>query len=253
MWRTSCGERILQGAEWELFREGLQATWDDVETAIENDDWGALVEFEAFDLLQPNQQLALLCEVGMALKDPSIPWTNHIAHNEATIATIFSTLAYQVEMEIDLSPKQCADDVRAYTRKLILEAHHEVIERDQRASHAKAKAHLRQNHSKAKDDVDDEDDDDGAWKLPTVDSKDMEQWKFLLAFLADEILWDDDYDMTGLFVDRDPLGSRELMERMGIAEDYYTALAPDPTDDELVGTRQQLGELCGRPGSHLAR
>src|SRR5438309_8305884 len=31
MWRTSRGERVLKGAEWDLFREGLIELWDTVE------------------------------------------------------------------------------------------------------------------------------------------------------------------------------------------------------------------------------
>jgi hypothetical protein len=31
MWWTAEGERILSGAEWALFREGLSCLWDDVE------------------------------------------------------------------------------------------------------------------------------------------------------------------------------------------------------------------------------
>ena len=37
VWWTSEGERVLQGAEWDLFREGLSSLWDDVEAAEEED------------------------------------------------------------------------------------------------------------------------------------------------------------------------------------------------------------------------
>ncbi len=42
------------------------------------------------------------------------------------------------------------------------------------------------------------------------------------------------------------LESRALMERMGIADDYFTSLVPDPTDKELPAIREQLRKLCGR-------
>jgi hypothetical protein len=85
-------------------------------------------------------------------------------------------------------------------------------------------------------------------------STDLEEWTFLIDRMANRILWDDgDYEMEDDFIDDDPRLSRAKMQIMGIPDDYFTAIAPDPTDDELVEIRQQLAELCGRPGSHLAR
>ena len=37
MWWTSAGERVLNGTEWDLFREGLSCLWDDVEASEEED------------------------------------------------------------------------------------------------------------------------------------------------------------------------------------------------------------------------
>ena len=37
MWWTSEGERVLTGAEWDLFREGLSTLWDDVEMSEDED------------------------------------------------------------------------------------------------------------------------------------------------------------------------------------------------------------------------
>ena len=33
---------------------------------------------------------------------------------------------------------------------------------------------------------------------------------------------------------------------MGIADDYYTDIAPDPTDEQLESIRRTLRSLCGR-------
>ena len=40
MWWTSEGERVLTGAEWELFRLGLSTLWDDVEMSEDEEDPG---------------------------------------------------------------------------------------------------------------------------------------------------------------------------------------------------------------------
>ena len=44
----------------------------------------------------------------------------------------------------------------------------------------------------------------------------------------------------------DPDSSQVQMNLMGIPSDYYLALAPDPTDDQLETIRQTLRELTGR-------
>ena len=75
----------------------------------------------------------------------------------------------------------------------------------------------------------------------------MEDWQFLLDFLANQILWDDgDYENADDFVDKDPRARAALKEMMGIDQDYFTAVAPDPTDTELAAIRKQLRKLCRR-------
>jgi hypothetical protein len=56
-------------------------------------------------------------------------------------------------------------------------------------------------------------------------------------------------EMGDDFMDVDPRVGQARMARMGIADEYYTAIAPDPTEEELVAIRQQLRRLCGRPES----
>ena len=57
MWRTPEGNRVLRGAEWELFREGLSCLWDLVEDGGDEDDRFG-VGIDAFDSLQQGQKLA---------------------------------------------------------------------------------------------------------------------------------------------------------------------------------------------------
>ena len=70
MWWTSQGERALSGAEWELFREGLDMSWDWVEESMNDPDLYTF-DVDAFDRLLPVQRLALLAHVGTALRDES--------------------------------------------------------------------------------------------------------------------------------------------------------------------------------------
>src|SRR5580692_12856532 len=72
MWRTSQGERVLKGAEWNLFREGLAELWDTVEDDFDRKD-ACKTGHAAFDALQPGQKLAMLALVGQALHDDALP------------------------------------------------------------------------------------------------------------------------------------------------------------------------------------
>jgi hypothetical protein len=68
----------------------------------------------------------------------------------------------------------------------------------------------------------------------------------LLDCLSERILWDDDYIAVNHFLDADPEVRHAEMEALGIADDYYLALAPDPRDEELDAVRRTLREVTGR-------
>jgi len=250
MWWTPNGERALKGAEWELFREGLDMSWDWVEESMNDPDLFPF-DVEAFDRLQPVQRLALLALVGTALKDESSPHPELTAHNEATVAAIFSNITTQVAMEIDLAPEDETFDERTSTRKLVLAAYHEA---------AAQEAAEQQKEADETEDIrspvmppttgDEEENDAQVWSPPAADSVDMEEWTFLIDYLANRILWEDgDYEMGDDFMDADPVESGLRKEMMGIADDYYTVIAPDPTDKELEAIRKQLRKLTGRKKS----
>src|SRR4051812_18554708 len=106
MWWTPLGERVLRGAEWELFRDGLAMLVDLVEEAKASDDPEiGSVGVEAFDQLQPNQKLALLARVGKALKDEGEPMPELTAHTEATVAAVYAHVLAMIVMEIEFPPE----------------------------------------------------------------------------------------------------------------------------------------------------
>src|SRR5260370_32083275 len=99
MWRTSQGERVLKGAEWNLFREGLVELWDTVEDDFNCKD-ACKTGHAAFDALQPGQKLAMLALVGQALYDDALPSPEHPAHNEATIAAVVGQISLALVQEV---------------------------------------------------------------------------------------------------------------------------------------------------------
>jgi len=61
-------------------------------------------------------------------------------------------------------------------------------------------------------------------------------------------LWDEDWKEVEGHLDLDPKVSRGVKKLMGIEPDYFVAVAPDPSDEEMVGVWAKLRELT-RGGS----
>jgi hypothetical protein len=215
MWRTPIGERILVGAEWDLFRAGLGLLKDQVETSLDDPDL-AMTGVGAFDRLQPAAKLAMLALVGKALHDEAEPCVELTALSEGTFAAVYDVIRQFIEIEIDFAREGATpDDDESPLRMLVLAAFREVSPEW-----------------------------DGS--LPAPDCEDIDEWTFLLDALIDRVLWDRDFDEEELFVDADPGQGQLLKRELGIVGDYFTAIAPEPTDDQLAACRESLRQLCQR-------
>ena len=256
MWWTPHGERVLRGAEWELFREGLDTLWDWVESSVADPDI-ADTGTPAFDRLQMGQKLALLASVGTALSDEGVPRPDLTVNTESAVAAVFRQIASEVEQEIEQSgdPEWLANldspEDATHWRRRVLAAYHEAMPQDEAEAMAGSKgevAHQQEDPADGEKHLDDEDDPDRPWSPPDATSEDAEEWGFLVDDLANRILWDDgDYDAGDDFLDDDPTEARVRMKLMGIARGYYTDIAPDPSDEQLESIRRTLRSLCGRP------
>jgi len=205
MWRTSQGERVLKGAEWRLFAEALTFVSDMVVDMGDPDEFDSGVA--VFDRLQRNQKLAMLTLVGQALKDERTPSPELTAVAEGAVAAVFAKLRDAVEIEIEMG--ESSHELPTW-RALVLAACRDVG-------------------------IDD--------SLPEASTDDLEEWDPLIDCLADRILWDADYAMEEQFLDRDPETVGELKKFAGISGDYFRAVAPDPTDDEIERIRRALREI----------
>ena len=251
MWWTPLGERVLRGAEWELFRDGLAMVCDLVEESMSSDD-PEIGSFgvEAFDRLQPNQKLALLALVGNALRDEGEPMPELTAHTEATVAAVYAHILAMIVLEIEFPPESgkvdgwddpedsSIGDAFAW-RRLALTAYLEDNEEPEANGTATGEGDGPVPG--------DREEDDGPWSPPEIPSGDVEEWEFLVVeCLANRILWGDgDHEAGPVLMDADPAASRHCRDELGIAEDYYTAIAPDPTDEQLDSVRRTLREVCG--------
>ena len=222
MWWTSAGERVLRGAEWDLFREGLSCLWDEVEVAEEEDGPGT-TGIAVFDELPKAERLALLATVAKGLTDEDEPCPVLTALTEGTVAAIFAHIRYHIEVEIELEEEAIASGSswRGRSRPLrdmVLAAADQVgIERGSL-------------HAESGGDA-------------------LAEWSDLLDELRDRILWDDrDYHAGDTFLDLDPAVGNALKEQLGIEDDYYSAAPVDPTPAGLEEIRASLAGFAVAPG-----
>lgn len=95
----------------------------------------------------------------------------------------------------------------------------------------------------------------GVEEVPSPSSGSEEDWVFCVECLHDAILWDADYLGENLFVDLPPERARALKDEMGIADEYFLSVAPDPSADQvasLLADLEALGHevmVSGQPGA----
>jgi hypothetical protein len=209
VWHTPAGDRVLSPGEWALVRAALGLAWDAVEVAAEAGTGGA-TGARAFDVLQPGQQVALLALVGTALSDPSVPSPPLTAATEGAVAAVLAQVRTDLELEFD------AGDSTA-CRRLILAAVGEGAGRE--------------------------------YPLPAPTVSDPDEWEILIDEVEARLLWDSDYELGDLFLDRPTAETRADMVLHGIDPDYFLAVPDDPGPAGLAAARQTLAVLTGRAGN----
>jgi hypothetical protein len=221
MWWTSQGERVLNGTEWSLFREGLSCLWDDVEVSEEEDGPGT-TGIAVFDELPKADRLALLASVAKGLTDEDEPCPDLTALTEGTVAAIYAHILYLIEVEIELQEEAMASGsslrVRSRTLRQMALAAADQVGIDRRSLRVKSGSD---------------------WLV---------EWSELIDELRDRILWDDrDYLAGDAFLDLDPAVGDALKEQLGIAEDYFSAAPIEPTPAGIEEIRASLRRICRRP------
>jgi hypothetical protein len=71
----------------------------------------------------------------------------------------------------------------------------------------------------------------------------MDSWELQIELLADRILWDRDYELADTLMDVDPDAATEQKQFLGISDDYFSAIAPDISDQEFAAVLQSLREM----------
>jgi hypothetical protein len=148
-----------------------------------------------FDELQRSQKLVVLYNSARGLLDPSEPTPKLTAFIESAVASVYEHAKDQVCQEIDDAG---ISGEASFWRKLILDAVREQVAPDQ---------------------------------LPLDTNRDKEMWTMLVECLAGCVLWDNDYELQES-LDLPPEESRRFRAALGMAEDYYTDVPPDPADEQ---------------------
>ena len=151
----------------------------------------------SFDELQRNQKLLVLYNSARGLLHPDSPPPKLTAFIEAAVATVYEFAKDQVEQEIK-APKFFGGTTR--WRRLILDA-------------------ARQQN------IPDE--------LPDETNDNVTTWMELVTDLSEFVLWDCDYAWEDS-LDLPPEESRRIRDTLGVADDYYTDVPPDPPDDQVA-------------------
>ena len=210
MWRTQAGERLLQGAEARLIRTALGVLVDQIEMEIEGIDELSDFGIPIFDRLLVRQKLALFADVGHHLlcsTDPPPPLT---AINESAVAVLYRVVEDWVDMEIENEegiPEMPDEDFFIW-RRSVVEAYCESPVED--------------------------------FEVPVESCRDIEEWSLLIECLEARVLWDADYLDEDLYADQAPETGQLLKDEMGVPDEYFTAVAPDPTDRDLEIARQKI-------------
>lgn len=230
MWHTSRGDRTLSGSEAKLVAQAVDTMVDTLLVHVDDD-----LEAEGFrvcqsgiavfDALSPSQRIGLLYDVTRHLLTDTESTLPLNATTEAAVAAIFIEIRDQVAIEIDLYPDGLAeqvpwDDDRSW-RQLVLAACNDVFG----------------------DEHDEFDGREPETEFPDPHCPDMARWEDLVDWLAEAVLWDRDFEMAETFLDVDPGISRQRRRLLGIQDDYFTQVAPDPRPQEAMRLASKTREI----------
>lgn len=237
-WNTPTGERILKGAEAELFIQAIEilvSQYEDDLDIMYGGDPPEDARFDSFDVncgeftkLNGNQRYTVLDEVVRALLKDSETCPEHNHMNEAAIYFVFSFIKFTLELygveehpfgdEIKAAFTECYPPPPPVTK---------VVKKRKRGRPPK----------KAPGAVTDEEEEDEFADCRPTDNLSEEAWSDAIERLQELVLWDTDFLMSRYFCSPDEDSEDEsvkedtkvesVKEAMGIAGGYYSLKQKD--------------------------
>lgn len=233
MWHTNRGDRTIRGAEADLLGASIDVMLEELSLGFddgweEDPSWESQTGVLLFDSFTAPQRIALLHEVALYLLTDTASVRHPSADTEATVAAIFTEIRDQVAIEIDLFP-----DVAEELERVLPGA------KTWRQRVLAAVDHVRN----LADGDDPSEPEDSLTRLPDDGCADIDVWEQQVEYLADSILWDRDFELAETFLDADPGISEQRRRLLGIHDDYFTRVSPDPRPTELPGLISQTRML----------
>ncbi|QEG39523.1 hypothetical protein [Roseimaritima ulvae] len=173
-----------------------------------------------FDDLESHQRLAVLHRVATYLLTETADTLPLNAINEGAIGVLFTEVRDQVLAEIETPSGEQPDTT---WRALAWEAFQESQPQGDATEEIAA----------------------GIAPLDRFDD-DVERWETLVEWLADNILWDRDYEIADCFLDVAPDKAQHRKLMLGIDDEYFTAIAPDPLPAEVPRLLSETQRLARR-------
>ncbi|MEM8666895.1 MAG: hypothetical protein AAGG48_05230 [Planctomycetota bacterium] len=231
MWHTSRGDRTLRGQEASLVRRAIDNMVDSlllhVDVELDDSAIGLETGIAVYDACSVSQRIGLLHEVAKYLLTDTDSALVLSAPLEATIAAIFVDIRDQVAIEIEFLPQLLESDDQPTWRQMVLDAYQSTLAPEDEGNQVWAEM---------------------VAQLPVVNCRDIRDWECLIDALADAILWDRDFELEGQFMDEEPDVSRNRRRLLGISDDYFTRIAPDPLEDDLDRVVSQTRQIVrGKP------
>lgn len=208
MYNTPQGIRVLEGAERRLFVESLAMIVDNL-TVGDLD-----FEITVFDDLQKTQKIAVFHSIARALLCKAESPPRLTATLEAAVSIVYEHVRDMLFQEMEPGMDEPIEGFEGQLptwRERVLAACGELQLADD---------------------------------LPACDSEDCDEWDLLVSCLEDCVLWDTDFEMQE-HLDADPDASRRVKGELGIDDDYFVAVPPDPTDEEAERLLLDLQMLTG--------
>ena len=222
MWRTSEGDRTLEGPEAALVAAAVTGMVEQIreESSAYGDQWAYGVAL--FDELTWTQRLAILDQVATHLLTPTPKTLELTAVAEATVGALFQHVRVELDWEIDDFPNP-----GTRWRQMVLDAYEAT-----------------QPDYVQVDDEPEESGEDYGWGTSSAECRDRSAWRDLVKSLTDQILWDRDYEMMADLADQPPDKAALLKSYLGIDDNYFAAAGPDAvTETAVAKTFHRLSRL----------
>jgi hypothetical protein len=211
-WNLPGENKVLSGAMAELFRASLASVYDMMlEETQGMEPWD--FKIPSFDRLSWSQRLALLVEVGESLLRSDVPEPELTAMCEAAVAVVARNVDDQLSIEIDGDFAEEGSPRQFYWRRVVRAV---LVEAEVPSPHE---------------------------TVLEVTSEELNEWLLVTeSYVWGALLWDEDW-LDDDTQDADPRTSALVKNQLGIADGYYSAIAPDPRPDEIIPLVRRMDAL----------